>query len=542
MQRSIRSQKRRTRRLALTAAGALLLAGLTGCGGSDDDGASDEAGGGASDDPPATCTETVAGTELTYGVYAPAAAVDPTLASGALVGGTELMAVYDALMIYDYDNDTWEPHLAESLTPNDDFTTWTLTLQEGITYSDGTALDAELVSENLDRFYGDNVRNTSAGFMTPITEKNVIDEQTLELVLDRSWPEFPFVLADEPGMIVNTSAIGDDVETFAEQPPAAAGVGPYVVERNAPGEELVMVARDDYWGGPVCIERLRFVFRPGTTFDAFRAGDLDMAFLRDPGDINDARDAGDDNFFVIQDSGETLMINHADGHPGNDPKVREAIMLAIDPQVINDRAFQGQLDARKALVSESSRFNSDAIEEYPTDPARAEELLDEAKADGFDGAIELLCTTSPAQRPDTGLAVQSMLEAIGFDVTVTSMDQGDQIGRVVGGEFDLACWGFNAGPDTGITTFNRTLASDSSTNRMSYGSDEMDTALIELFGASTDDELQDSMATINDIYNDDAATLSYGHIEEGGVWGPHVKGVVASGATMFMFHDAYIEE
>lgn len=530
------------RRLALGAAAAVLLTGLTGCG-SDDDGGSDTNGGDTGGgEPAATCTETVAGTELTYGVYAPAAAVDPTLASGALVGGTELMAVYDALMIYDYDNDTWEPHLAESLEPNEDFTTWTLTLQEGVTYSDGTPLTAELVSENLDRFFGENVRNTSAGFMTPITEKNVIDEQTLELQLDRSWPEFPFVLADEPGMIVNTSAIGDDVDAFAEQPPAAAGLGPYIVERNAPGEEIVMVARDDYWGGPVCIERLRFVFRPGTTFDAYRAGDLDMAFLRDPGDIGEARDSGDEGFFVIQDSGETIMINHAEDRPGNDARVREAVMLAVDPEVINDRAFQGQLDARKALVSENSRFNSDAIEEYPTDPARAEELLDEAKADGFDGAIELLCTTSPAQRPDTGLAVQSMLEAVGFDVTVTSMDQGDQIGRVVGGDFDLACWGFNAGPDTGITTFNRTLASDSATNRMLYASDAMDDALIDLFAASTPEELQESMGVINDIYNEDAATLSFGHIEEGAVWAEHVKGIRATGATMFMFHDAYIEE
>lgn len=538
MDHSIRSSRGRVRRRGLTVAGALVLAGLTACGGGDDE----ADGGNGTTDPPATCTETVAGTELTYGVYAPAAAVDPTLASGALVGGTELAAVYDVLLTYDYEAGTWEPHLAESLTPNDDFTTWTLKLREGITYADGAPLTAQLVSENLDRFYGDDVRNTSAGFMTPIEEKTVVDELTLEFSLDRPWPEFPFVLADEPGMVVNTATIGDDVEAFASQPPAAAGLGPYTVERNAAGEELVLVARDDYWGGPVCIERLRFVFRPGTTLDAYRAGDLDMAFLRDPGDIADVRESGDDNFFVIQDSGEVIMINHAEDRPGHDQRVREAIMLAVDPQVINERAFEGQLDARKALVSENSRFNSDAIEELPTDPDRAQELVDEAKADGFDGSVELLCTTSPAQRPDTGLAVEAMLEAVGFDVTVTSIEQGDQIAQVVTGDFDLACWGFNAGPDTGITTFNRTLASDSSTNRMSYGNDDMDDALVELFGAVGDDEVRAAMGTINEIYNRDAGTLSFGHIEEGAVWKEHVKGIVPTGATIFLFHDAYLDQ
>lgn len=529
--------RRRAARWGLPAAAVLLTAGLAGCGGDDDGGGS--AGGDAGE----RCTETVAGSEVNYGVYAPADAVDPTLASGALVGGSELLAVYDALMIYDYEADTWEPHLAESLEPNDDFTTWTLTLREDITFSDGTPLDAELVSENLDRYFDEGVRNTSAGFMTPITEKNVVDERTLELVLDRSWPKFPFVLADEPGMIVNTAAIGDDVEAFAAQPPDEAGVGPYVVERNVPGEELVMTARNDYWGDPVCIETLRFVFRPGSTYDAFRAGDLQAAFLRDPTDIDAARQADEENtFFVLQDSGETLMINHAENRPGEDPRVRQAIMLAIDPEVINDRAFGGLLDVRKALVSSESRFDSDAIEEYPTDPARAEELLDEAKADGYDGSLELLCTTSPAQRPDTALAVSSQLDAIGFETEVVSIDQGDQIGQVVQGDFDVACWGFNSGPDTGITTFNRTLASDSATNRMLYAEDDMDDALLDLFAADSDEELTGAMAEVNEQFHGDAATLSYGHIEEGLVWDPSVQGLVPTGATMFMFHDAYLAD
>jgi peptide/nickel transport system substrate-binding protein len=531
-------RRHRAHRWGLPAVVLLLAAGLTACGSDDDGGAAGPGDGDVGE----RCTETVAGSEITYGVYAPTDAIEPTQTSGALVGGTELLAVYDALMIYDYENDTWEPHLAESLEPNDDFTTWTLTLREGITFSDGAPLTAELVSENLDRFFDEGVTNTSAGFMTPITEQNVIDELTLELVLDRSWPEFPFVLADEPGMIVNTDAIGDDLESFAAEPPDEAGVGPYVVERNAPGEEVVMVARDDYWGDPVCIERLRFVFRPGTTYDAFRAGDLDIAFLRDPTDIDAARQESDDNFFVLQDSGETLMINHAEGRPGEDLRVREAIMLAIDENVINDRAFQGLLDVRKALVSSESRFDSDAIEEYPTDPERAQELLDEAVADGYDGSIELLCTTSPAQRPDTALAVSSQLEAIGFNVDVVTLDQSDQIGQVVQSDFDVACWGFNSGPDTGITTFNRTLASDSATNRMLYADDDMDEALLDLFAAASDDELTDAMGDVNDIFHRDAGTLAYGHIEEGVVWAPNVQGIVPTGATMFMFHDAYLAD
>lgn len=519
---------RRSRLVALAATFAVVVGA---CGDDGDDGGSAAEG----------CTETVAGTELAYGVYAPADQIDPTLASGALVGGTELAAVYDTLLTYDYENGEWEPHLAESLTPNEDYTEWTLKLQEGVTYSDGTPLSAELVDENLDRFFEETATNTSAGFMTPLVERTVVDEHTLELVLDRSWPEFPFILADEPGMVVNTSAIGDDAEAFASQPPDAAGLGPYVVERNAPGEELVMVARDDYWGGPVCIERLRFVFTPGTTYDSFLAEDLDVAFLRDPGDIELARDSGEDHFFALQDAGEVLIINHAEGRPGEDPRVREAIMLAVDESVINDRAFEGRLDASKTLMSEDSRFYSDAIEPYPTDPEQAEDLLQEAMDDGYDGSLELLCTTSPSQRPEVALAVEGQLEAVGFDVEVENLEQADQIGQVVQEDFDLACWGLNSGPDTGITTFNRFLASDSASNRMAYADDDMDGALIELFAADTDEALQEAMAEVQDIFNRDAATLPFGHLEEGAVWSSEVQGIVPTGATIFLFHDAYLD-
>lgn len=536
--------RRWSRFLWVLAVGVLAVGGLAACGDDDDDAAGGNGGdGGGGDEDAASCESTVEGTELTYGVYAPAHAMDPTQASGALVGGTELLAVYDALMIYDYEDDSWEPHLAESLEPNDDFTTWTLTLRDDVEFSDGTPLTAEIVSENIDRFFADEVAtNTSPGFLTPIVERNVIDETTLELQLDRSWAEFPFVFADEPGMIVNPNAVGDDVEAFAADPPESAGLGPYVVERNAPGEELVMVAKDDYWGGPVCIERLRFVFRPGTTYDAFRAGDLDAAFLRDPGDIDAARQSDEESFFVGQNSGEALMINHAEGRPGEDLRVREAIMLAVDPEVINERAFEGLLTTSKSIVGPDSRFYSDSIEPYPTDPDEAANRLDEAMADGYDGQIELLCTNSPAQRPDTALAVSSQLEAAGFDVEVTSIAQGDQIGQVAQGDFDLACWGVNAGPDTAITSFNRFLASDSATNRMAYANDDMDAALLDLFAAAGEEELQEAMAEVNEIFHRDAATLSYGHIEEGLVWDSAVEGIVPTGATMFMFHDAYFAE
>lgn len=124
---------------SLIRAGAVALAMTlvaVGCG-SDDDGQRAAPNGDV--EVPETgegCTETVAGSQIDYGVFAPARAIDPPSNSGALVGGTELAAVYDVPFTFNFETNQFEPKLAESLEPNDDFTTWTLTLREGITFSD----------------------------------------------------------------------------------------------------------------------------------------------------------------------------------------------------------------------------------------------------------------------------------------------------------------------------------------------------------------------------------------------------------------------
>lgn len=526
-----------------------LLLGLTmvaaACG--DDDGGDDTAApeneSVPGDDEGERCDATVPGTQIDYGVYAPTAMVDPPFSSGSLVGGTELAAVYDVLMTYDLESGEYEPKLAESLEPNDDFTVWTLTLREGITYSDGTLLTAQLVADNMDRYFGQGVRNTSAGFMTSIVEKEAVDDRTLVITLEAPWSTFPFVFADEPGMIVNINAIGDDPAAFGAHPPDAAGLGPYVVERNVPGEELVMTARQDYWDGPVCIESLRFVFVPGAqaTYDAFRSGQLDVAFLRDSQVIGVARDAGENSIFVQQDAGAAIMSNVREGRPGADPLVREAMTLALDEEVINQRAYGGQLSVGRSVIQEGSRYYSDAIKAFPKDEERAREALEEAKANGYDGQLELLCPNAPPA-PETALAVEGLLEAVGFEVAVRTMPSAEHIGELVQGNYDAACWGVNAGPATAPTAFLRFFHSESTVNRQGYANPEMDEALAAILAAGDEEERSEAMAQMNNIVIDDWALFNYGATEEGIVWRDGVENVRATVATIFLFDKAFIEE
>src|SRR5690606_22652241 len=112
-----------------------------------------------------------------------------------------------------------------------------------------------------------------------------------------------------------------------------AGVGPYEVERFTPGEELVLRARDDYWGGPVCLATVRFVAAPdaAAALEALRAGELDAAFLGAPGAAADAEadglpghrwPYGGLGFLLNGGRGESPMLA--------DVRLRRAVVHALD--------------------------------------------------------------------------------------------------------------------------------------------------------------------------------------------------------------------
>src|SRR5690606_9159555 len=99
-----------------------------------------------------TVGEPQRGGRLVLGMYAEPRSLDPVQASGAGTGGgTEMMALYDTIMRWNPDTNDYEPRTAESLTPNDDYTSWELKLRSGIRFRDGTPYDAEAVKLSIER-------------------------------------------------------------------------------------------------------------------------------------------------------------------------------------------------------------------------------------------------------------------------------------------------------------------------------------------------------------------------------------------------------
>lgn len=524
------------------------------------------------------CEATVPGTKIDYAVYSPNANMDPTGSSGALVGGTQIVNVWDVLMAFDPATGVSNGQAAESLTPNDDFTEWTLKIRSGITYGNGDAFVAQDVVDSMLRFFdsrGDGMNNRAAGSVGLIDFDNteVPDDSTVIFRLHRGWSTFHTLLGDEPGMIVNPRIIAqllDEEEANATEETSAARLvrnrmavtpelvnaasfGPYEVAEVEPNVRTVLRARDNYWGGPVCIEEIEFTF-PGSSvanWEAFQAGDFNAAFLRDPRVFAEAREAGAVLSSEAQNMGGLFLFNHgvrgADSM-GADLRVRQAAHHAINRDIINERAFEGKLRTTNGIAAEGTLLWSPELQECADqepayDPDAAAALIEEVKADtGWDGSLLLVhADTDPG--PEIAQAVEGMLEAVGFDVEV---DLGPVttvlIPRVIiQADYEMAGWGFNADGATWVASLNDNLLSTSGSNRMAFGDPDMDAALGELYGAANVEDQRTALAAVQCVWKDHLPAMIYSVTEEGLVLAPNVKGVQRAGATIFLFGNAYIE-
>src|SRR5699024_2383797 len=132
--------------------------------------------------------------------------LDPTRTQvSGYTGGTPMAAIYDVLIRLDPESGQFVPQLAEDMATADDGRTWTMTLRDGVTLSDGTALDAEAFAASIDRYV------TGGGAAAQlwrhvVRETQVTGPRTLEFALDGPWADFPVLFTQGLGMIVAPAA------------------------------------------------------------------------------------------------------------------------------------------------------------------------------------------------------------------------------------------------------------------------------------------------------------------------------------------------
>lgn len=507
------------------------------------------------------------GDTLTMATYSASQSLDPTQVAGTgNSGGAELAALYDTVVRYDWETDTFEPQTAESLTPNEDFTEWTLKLKPDIEFSDGTPYNAEAVVANMQRHVEE--RSNTSSLVAPVESYDTPDDLTVVFSLAFPWNRFPYALASPPGMVVSPKAVAEQGEDLGTNP-VGAGAGPFIFDSFRAGESVTLKRNPDYWGGEVPLESLEFVHLGdgAKTYEGFRAGNVDVAFLRDPGAIADAEADEAAGEKVHYSSNATMVMNNGlpivcqggepsprcddqeDGivleseSPTADKRVRQAVAAAIDLDTLNQWVYDGKGVMSSALIAESSRWYS-GVEGPQYDIDRARDLVDEVKSEGWDGHIRVGCHTG---NPDWGPAIQSMLEAAGFETTLEDKREiaANTASVVVRKDFDLACFGSSISDPEPFFALNRDFNSafveTGGGNFHGYVNPAADEAIAKGRAAATDEEMQEQITALAELHAEDVPFLSLSADPEFLVMADNLTGVDVSVNSVMYFGKAQFE-
>ncbi|MFG1477866.1 ABC transporter substrate-binding protein [Xanthobacter sp. V4C-4] len=283
------------------------------------------------------------------------------------------------------------PWIAERWEANADQTEFVLHLKKGVTFSDGTPLDAAAVAANIELWAkGDPARGIGRLGLFPSTTykgAQVVDDHTLKVSFSGPTLSFIPTLGYHKAVLRAVSSVNlkaDELGDLEKQ----LGSGPFVVESWQEGDSVVLKRRKDYDWGPAVIGHKGPASLDGITFKvvkdaalrgaALQAGQAEVVLNIPPQELKPLRDRGlkvvapESLGFVSGFAVNTKAPNFAD------PAVRKAVQHAIDRREILDTVFTSDWKPVTSLLQSNVPEAGDFSALLAYDPQQARRLLDAA--------------------------------------------------------------------------------------------------------------------------------------------------------------------
>jgi peptide/nickel transport system substrate-binding protein/oligopeptide transport system substrate-binding protein len=321
-------------------------------------------------------------------------------------GDQVVNSLWTGLVTYSGEGEVTYEGVAESIE-SDDNTVWTVTLKDGWTFHDGSPVDAQSFVDAWNyTAYSTNAQGGSgylsriAGYedlqapVDPATGEpagepaaeemsglEVVDDTTFTITLSSPFAQWPAVVGYNPFYPL-PQAFFDDPEAFGTKP---IGNGPFQAEEEfVPGQGITLTRYDDYAGEPAQAESVeyRVYTEIDTAYTDAEDGNLDIVDVIPPDALATAEDVFGDRFIRTQSSQITYIGFPTYDERYADPRVRQAISMAIDREAISTAIFEGtRTPADSFIAPVVDGYREGACTYCTLDVERANELLDEA---GFD--------------------------------------------------------------------------------------------------------------------------------------------------------------
>lgn len=423
----------------------LVLAGfaLTACGGSEERGYADNA-------PPADPGPPQYGGHISVALEGETNNWLP--GTGNMVAPAALsvaVALFDPLVRIDHEG-RYRPFLAESIVPNDSYDIWTMRLRPGVTFHDGTPLNAEAIKWNFDNLHK-RPGSVTLGSIRDVSHVEIVDELTVEYHLTKTMVSFPDILTRASGWPVSPTA----VQRFgADAGMNPVGTGPFMLESWRRDDRLVLRRNDNYWqAGQPYLDGI--TFRPLPDEDARLASlvsrDMDVIqTLRQHIVDRLRRTPGIHLYEQIGDSSGSAIFNTR-RPPVDDARIRRSLAYALDPEALVDvLGGRGITPVQTQYFNQESPWYSERVAEmWPrNNPERAIELMQEymndpnrsdGRAVGEPVSIELLCLPEQSLI-DLSQMYQAFWRGVGYDVRLRQVEQATQVQSAIAGDYMVSCW------------------------------------------------------------------------------------------------------
>jgi len=416
---------------------SLLLAALlvlAGCGGG--------GGGGAGSAPAAPTGPPQRGGELTVLEDAAFAGSWPTGLDPATntTGGANISmmyAIYGGLFQMrandDGSNAEVVPHQAESYELLDEGRTVRITLREGLTFTDGTAFDAEAVAFNFRRAVD---APCTCSPTWPLAENGITTDGPRTVVLHFTRP-FAAVINAFPVTNVNWIASPTALQEMGEEQFAITpvGAGPFTVVSNQLSSELVLERNPDYFEeGLPYLDRLTFQSIGGDqpAYQALLAGQA-QAYegLTTTPLLEQAQEGGRLNVTVQPATSPYVVQLNTAAAPFDDQRAREAIYAATNFQAISQGLFRGMYPVSQMFTGPGGLFHHETVEGYPPyDLERARQLVSE-----LGGLTVNLGTLGSYVAEQVMTALQTQWQEAGITVHIESYELSTLVQEFNSGEW-----------------------------------------------------------------------------------------------------------
>lgn len=381
---------------------------------------------GAAASPATSPAATTRSGDLIIGKAQEAVGLDPALVTAA-ASFDLLPDVYNPLIRFDEKYQP-QPELAVKWSNPDD-KTFVFQLRQGVKFHNGREMKAGDVKYSLERIMDPATKSPWSSQLEPIQSIETPDDSTVKILLKQPYGPLLATLSADWAAIVPK----EEVAKNGDLQKTMVGTGPFVLKEYTRDTRTVMTANSSYWeAGLPRLAQLTYNILPDETarLSAVRTGQIGLTPLSDPASVGLAARSPGVKVITQPTTDYYLLGINCKKAPFDNPKVRQALSLAVDRKAVLDAVLFGEGQVTGPIVPTLGNWSTpvDQLPLYKPDQAKAKQLLAEAGV-GTGLTMSILASPLYPQFISIALVLQRQLKAVGITVNLDQVEWGTFIDR-----------------------------------------------------------------------------------------------------------------